>query len=148
MLVPNDDEESVAEGAPESATITFTMAYSGLNTNNTTETISMNLTAPGLYSQNYSYTNALTFGNTVTFDAFPEDTAYLNNSSAEEIVSFLSQVGQIIAQNNENQMNQIGFPTDMVNPIIAWFVGPARANHNQISQVLKQNKDSKLSMKR
>lgn len=127
VLVPNDDEESVAEGAPESATITFTMAYSGLNTNNTTETISMNLTAPGLYSQNYSYTNALTFGNTVTFDAFPEDTAYLNNSSAEEIVSFLSQVGQIIAQNNENQMNQIGFPTDMINPIIAWFVGPARA---------------------
>ena len=126
VLVPNDDEESVAEGAPESATITFTMAYSGLNTNNTTETISMNLTAPGLYSQNYSYTNALTFGNTVTFDAFPEDTAYLNNSSAEEIVSFLSQVGQIIAQNNENQMNQIGFPTDMINPIIAWFVGPAR----------------------
>ncbi len=127
VLVPNNDEESVAEGAPESATITFTMAYSGLNTNNTTETISMNLTAPGLYSQNYSYTNALTFGNTVTFDAFPEDTAYLNNSSAEEIVSFLSQVGQIIAQNNENQMNQIGFPTDMTNPIIAWFVGPARA---------------------
>ena len=127
VLVPNDDEESVAEGAPESATITFTMAYSGLNTNNTTETISMNLTAPGLYSQNYSYTNALTFGNTVTFDAFPEDTAYLNNSSAEEIVLFLGQVGQIIAQNNENQMNQIGFPTDMINPIIAWFVGPTRA---------------------
>ena len=56
-------------------------------------------------------------------------TILLNNYSSDQLLPFLEQIGTAIAQVNESQMTQIGYPTEMINPIVMWFVGPTLSNY-------------------
>lgn len=110
----------------EQPEISLNLNFSGLNTNSTTESASIDIVNPGdNYETTYSYTNTLTFGNAITFETFGEDTAILNNYNGEQITPFIMQISQIIAQNNTNKMNQIGFPAEYVNPIMMWAAFPS-----------------------
>ena len=105
----------------EQPAISLNLNFSGLNTNSTTESASLDISVENKYETTYSYTNTLTFGNAITFETFGEDTAILNNYNGEQITPFIMQISQIIAQNNTNKMNQIGFPAEYVNPLAIWI---------------------------
>lgn len=121
ILTGKNDEE----GNASRETIQLNMSYSGLNTNSVTEDVSMDLNSEGRYNTTYSFVNTLTFGNVVNIEGFGQDTAILNNYNAEQITPFLTQVTLIIAQSNSELMSQIGFPAEMINPVVTWVTSPS-----------------------
>ena len=105
--------------------ISLQISYSGLNTNNVTENVSVNANISNAINMVYSYDNAVTFGNAVNIEAMPmASTAVLNNYPAEQLQPFMTQLGNAIAQVNTNQMTQIGYPVEFVNPMVMWFATP------------------------
>ena len=109
----------------DSNNISVQISYSGLDTNTITENYSATVDISEEINLEYSFNNTVTFGNSIKIDAMPqESTAVLNNYPAEQVQPFVSQLGMAIAQINSNQMNQIGFPLDMVNPMVMWFTAP------------------------
>ena len=110
----------------DSNNISVQISYSGLDTNTITENYSATVNISEEINLEYSFNNTVTFGNSITIDAMPqESTAVLNNYPAEQVQPFVAQLGMAISQINSNQMNQIGFPLDMVNPMVMWFTAPS-----------------------
>ena len=106
--------------------ISVQILYSGLDTNTITENYSATVDISEEINLEYSFNNTVAFDNSITIDAMPqESTAVLNNYPAEQVQPFVAQLGMAIAQINSNQMNQIGFPLDMVNPMVMWFTAPS-----------------------
>lgn len=110
--------------------ISVQISYSGLDTNTIAENYSVTVNITGEMTGNinleYSFNNTVTFNNSITIDAMPqESTAVLNNYPAEQVQPFVAQLGMAIAQINSNQMTQIGYPLDMVNPMGMWFIAPS-----------------------
>ena len=106
--------------------ISVQISYSGLDTNTITENYSATVDISEEINLEYTFNNTVTFGNSITIDAMPqESTAVLNNYPAEQVQPFVAQLGMAIAQINSNQMTQIGFPLDMVNPMGMWFTAPS-----------------------
>lgn len=110
--------------------ISVQISYEGLDTNTISEnySIAINITGEMAGSTNleYSFNNTVTFDNSITIDAMPqESTAVLNNYPVEQVQPFIEQLGIAIEQLNSNQMTQIGYPTDMVNPMVMWFTAPS-----------------------
>ena len=62
-----------------------------------------------------------------------------NNYNAEQIAPFLTQVILIIAQNNTELMNQIGFSVEMVNPLFVAVCAPTLLNNLLASNDLVEN---------
>lgn len=101
------------------------VSYSGLDTNNVIENISININIPEAMNVTYTFDNTITFGNAANIEAMDmTKTAILNNYPTEQLQPFIMQLGNAIAQINTNQMNQIGYPADMINPMIMWFIAP------------------------
>lgn len=101
------------------------VSYSGLDTNNVSENLSININIPEAMNVTYTFDNTITFGNAANIEAMDmTKTAILNNYPTEQLQPFIMQLGNAIAQINTNQMNQIGYPADMINPMIMWFIAP------------------------
>ncbi len=107
------------------AEITTRMSYAGLNSNTVTETINMTINIPENVNVTYTLNNTVNFVNTIEIAEFDTNTAILNNYSAEQIQPFLMQVFTMIAQTNINQMSQIGFSQEFMNPMFMWVVWPS-----------------------
>mgnify|MGYP005819785331 CR=1 FL=1 len=110
--------------------ISAQIAYSGLDTNTITESYLFTVDITGENAENisleYSFNNTVTFDNSITIDAIPqESTAVLNNYPAEQVQPFITQLGMAISQINSNQMTQIGYQAEFINPMVMWFTAPS-----------------------
>ena len=106
-------------------TVTVDMSYTGINSDSVTENYTVSIEEQNVANINYSFTNTVTFGSQITISPFDNNTLILlNNYPAEQLQPFLERLGTTIAEVNTNQMIQIGYPTDMVNPILMWFMAP------------------------
>lgn len=104
---------------------TIEMSYSEIDTNNVFENFSVNISIPDAMNVEYIFENTVTFGNQINIESMDlTKTAVLNNYPAEQLQPFMAQLGSAIVQINTNQMTQIGYPTDMVNPMVMWFIVP------------------------
>ena len=106
------------------------ISYSGLDTNTITENYSITIDITGEMTGSinleYSFNNTVTFDNSITIDAMPqESTAVLNNYPAEQVQPFITQLGMAISQINLNQMTQIGYQAEFINPMVMWFTAPS-----------------------
>ena len=110
--------------------ISVQISYSGLDTNIITENYSVTIDITGEMSGSinleYSFNNTVIFDNSITIDAIPqESTAVLNNYPAEQVQPFIEQLGMAIGQINSNQMTQIGYQAEFINPMVMWFTAPS-----------------------
>mgnify|MGYP005757828707 FL=1 len=114
----------------------FDMSYSGINTDNVSETYKISANIPQMANVEYTLNNNVNFSNSVNIDDFDTNTIILNddNYSSTEIQNFMTQVVQLVMQKNIEQMQQIGYPTEMVNPMAMWVVGPGLGMYMYSSQ--------------
>lgn len=131
--------------------ISLQVSYSGLNTNIVTENISVTANIPDMMNVSYSFNNTVTFGNAVNIETMDmTKTAVLNNYPAEQLQPFMTQLGNVITQVNTNQMKQIGYPTDMVNPMAMWVVAPGLLQQqgliNRAQEAQKQQEEAEREM--
>ena len=110
------------------AEITTRMSYASLNSNTVTETINMTINIPENVNATYTLNNTVNFVNTIEIAEFDTNTAILNNYTADQIQPFLTQVFTMIAQTNINQMTQIGFSQEFINPMLMWAAWPSLVN--------------------
>lgn len=120
---------------------TIGLSYSGIDTDSVFENFSVNISAQKAMNVSYTFENTVTFGNQVSIE--PMDltkTAVLNNYPAEQVQPFMTQLGNVITKINTNQMTQIGYPTDMVNPMVMWFTMPVYLQiYNSASESIQNN---------
>ena len=121
----SDVRYNISIANAEEYTFIVEVSYSGLNTNNIIEEFSININIPEAMEITYTFDNTVTFGNAVNIEEMDmTKTAVLNNYPAEQLQPFMNQLGMAVTQINTNQMNQIGYPTYMVNPMVMWFTSP------------------------
>ena len=102
------------------------ISYSGINTDNIHEQYIATLNIEDNSTITYHYSNTVTFGGNISFVPLNStNAAILNNYSSEQIQTFLGQVGLRIALINSEQMTELGYPTELINPIIMWFATPS-----------------------
>ncbi len=101
-----------------------TMDYKGLNTNAPSESYSIRMGIPEQATTTYTLTNNLTFGNEIAIDGLNDtNSMLLNNRSSAEVLPFLQDYITRFTQMNANQMAQIGYPVDAINPIFTFWTG-------------------------
>ncbi len=106
--------------------ITTNLGYADLNTNNPKETITVTVGDPNYLTTTYTFNKNVTFGNEVVIDGFNDSTTVvINNYSSNQLLPFLIQYASSLVQLNTNQMTQIGYPTDGINPLFVWIAAPA-----------------------
>ena len=98
---------------------------SGLNTNAVAESYEMNVKYENEYDITYAYENTVSFGNVDIEPITTANAAILNNYSAQQIISLITQVGARIAQINTEQMTAIGYNMQYGNPLLTWIVTPS-----------------------
>lgn len=103
----------------------FEASYTNINTNSVVENYSVTANLNNMSNVEYNFSNNVVFANTVGITDFDlNNTIILNNYPENEVQIFLNQLMPIIAQKNEEQMQEIGYPVELVNPIYMWFMGP------------------------
>lgn len=133
LLLDNGEQQSSAE---------IEMSYNNINTNSVVENHSITTTINDIVNMKYNFSNNVVFANSVGIVDFDlNNTIILNNYKQEDIQIFLSQLGPIIAKKNEEQMQEIGYPTELINPIFLWAAGPALSiySYNMTSGALLEN---------
>lgn len=140
---------NISLNVPDSITISMDMSYSGLDTNTVVENISFSYEVPEQLSTIYSYNNTITFGNEINIEDFGTNATVLNNYPAEQVQPFIVQITNRLVEVNNEHMSQIGFPTDMVNPMVMWFTMPtylqiynSASESIQNSNLSEQEKDA------
>lgn len=108
-----------------SSSMNLELSYVGINTNNVAEKTIIDINVPNQLNMSYTLENNVAFGNQISIGPLGTDTVILNNYPAEEVQSFLTQVVGLIVQANNTQMEQIGFPVELGNPMLMWFMGPS-----------------------
>ena len=105
---------------------TANINYAELNTNNPKENITFTVGNPNYLTTTFSYSKNITFGNAVTIDGFDNTTTVvINNYQSNQLLPFLIQYASSVIQLNTNQMTQIGYPTELVNPSLLWIAAPS-----------------------
>ncbi len=105
---------------------TANINYAELNTNNPKENITFTVGNPNYLTTTFSYSKNITFGNAVTIDGFDNTTTVvINNYQSNQLLPFLIQYASSVIQLNTNQMTQIGYPTELVNPLLLWIAAPS-----------------------
>lgn len=138
------DEASVSytinvsyKGEDTNVVYTMDLAYTGLDTNNPTESLNVKTGDPDNVMTTYSLQKNITFGNQVSIDALDDtNTVVLNGRSSSEVLPFLMQYVAKLGEINTNQMTQIGYPTDAVNPLMLWVGGVGMVSYIQASDVI------------
>ncbi len=140
---------NISLNVPDSITISMDMSYSGVDTNTVVENISFSYEVPEQLSTIYSYNNTITFGNEINIEDLGTNATVLNNYPAEQVQPFIVQITNRLVEVNNEHMSQIGFPTDMVNPMVMWFTMPtylqiynSASESIQNSNLSEQEKDA------
>lgn len=105
----------------------MTMTYSGIDTNTVTEAVDVNLYVTDALDTTYSFENTVNFDASINIEDFDDSNMVLNNYPAEQVQPFVGQVISYIVQMNSYQMTQIGFPSELGNPMVMWIAGPGLA---------------------
>lgn len=105
----------------------MTMTYSGINTNTVTEAVDVNLYVTDVLDTTYSFENTVSFDASINIEDFDDNNMVLNDYPTEQVQPFVGQVISYIVQMNTYQMTQIGFPSELGNPMIMWIAGPGLA---------------------
>lgn len=121
--------EATNSDETENVEISLEMAYTGLNTNTVSESMIINIGLTEEMSLQYNYTNNVTFGNVNIQPLDTNSIILINNYPVEQLVPVLEQIGTNVVRVNEEQMTQIGYPIEFVNPLIMWFAGPTLSNY-------------------
>lgn len=117
--------------------IELKISYSGINTNSVTEQYIVTLNIENKTNTTYQYSNIITFGGNISFESLnATNAAILNNYSSEQLLPFLGQVGMRIIQTNTEQMNELGYPTELINPLFMWFLMPTISSFMQNNEVI------------
>ena len=117
LTMQNEDAQSSIE---------LELSYTNINTNSVVENHNITATLNDVMNLEYNFSNNVVFANTVGITDFDlNNTIILNNYPENEVQTFLSQLIPIIAQKNEEQMNEIGYPTEFINPVYMWVMGPS-----------------------
>ena len=119
-----DDETSDVQPIDNtlSSEISLTMTYSGLSTDVVSENVNIGISLEEEMIASYNYLNNITFGNSVDIQPMDANTTILiNNYTIDQLQPFMEQLATKIEEVNKSQMEQIGYPADMGNPIIMWY---------------------------
>lgn len=152
-LAKNQTESSLSYGIDVTQTdgirLNIIMSYEGINTNNVSERVSAVINIPESINTTYTVTNNIVFGNAVTIEPFNNNVVILNNYSAEQLQPFIEQVGNIIAETNTSQMNQIGYRQEFINPIVMGVACPSIISafeivNNAMDSTINTNMQSEL----
>ena len=100
------------------------IGYEGINTNSVTEKYEINYVASEMINVKYTLTNTVTFNNQINIDPMGSNTILLNNYSKEQLQPFVMQLATKTAEVNSNQMAQIGYQAELINPMAMWFTAP------------------------
>lgn len=102
------------------------ISYSGINTNSIIEQYIATLNIEDNSTTTYQYSNTVTFGSNISFEPLNStNAAILNSYSSEQLLPFLGQLGARIVEINTEQMTELGYPTELINPVIMWFATPS-----------------------
>ena len=119
------------------------IGYEGINTNSVTEKYDINFVASEMINVKYTLKNKVTFNNQISIDSMGTNTILLNNYNKEQLQPFVMQLGNKIAEVNSNQMDQIGYQKEFINPMAMWFTAPTMLGlYNNISSTINDNNDS------
>lgn len=149
----NQTESSLSYGIDVTQTdgirLNIIMSYEGINTNNVSERVSAVINIPESINTTYTVTNNIVFGNAVTIEPFNNNVVILNNYPAEQLQPFIEQVGNIIAETNTSQMNQIGYRQEFINPIVMGVACPSIISafeivNNAMDSTINTNMQSEL----
>lgn len=102
------------------------MSYNNINTNSVSENYSITANLSDAMNLEYHFSNNVNFvdsSNITDFDL--NNTIILNNYPDTEVQTFVGQLGTVIAQKNASQMQEIGYPVELINPMYMWVMGPA-----------------------
>lgn len=100
------------------------IGYEGINTNSVTEKYEINYVASEMINVKYTLTNTVTFNNQINIDPMGSNTILLNNYNKEQLQPFVMQLATKTAEVNSNQMAQIGYQAELINPMAMWFTAP------------------------
>ena len=102
------------------------MSYSVIDTNSLHEQYIATVNIENNTTTKYHYSNTVTFGSNISFEPLnATNSAILNSYSTEQLLPFLGQLGIRIVQINNEQMTELGYPTELINPVIMWFATPS-----------------------
>ena len=102
------------------------MSYSVIDTNSLNEQYIATVNIENNSTITYHYSNTVTFGSNISFEPLnATNSAILNSYSTEQLLPFLGQLGIRIVQINNEQMTELGYPTELINPVIMWFATPS-----------------------
>ena len=102
------------------------MSYSVIDTNSLNEQYIATVNIENKTTTKYHYSNTVTFGSNISFEPLnATNSAILNSYSTEQLLPFLGQLGIRIVQINNEQMTELGYPTELINPVIMWFATPS-----------------------
>lgn len=102
------------------------MSYSVIDTNSLHEQYIATVNIENKTTTKYHYSNTVTFGSNISFEPLnATNSAILNSYSTEQLLPFLGQLGIRIVQINNEQMTELGYPTELINPVIMWFATPS-----------------------
>lgn len=100
--------------------------YSGINSDSILEQYTATLNIEDNSTTTYRYTNTVTFGGNISFEPLNStNAAILNSYSSEQLLPFLGQLGVRIVQINTEKMTELGYPTELINPVIMWVATPS-----------------------
>lgn len=102
------------------------ISYNNINTNSVAENYSVTANLNDMTNIEYNFSNNVNFVDSVNIVDFDlNNTIVLNNYPDTEVQIFMSQLGTVIAQKNASQMQEIGYPTELINPMYMWIMGPS-----------------------
>lgn len=102
------------------------ISYSVIDTNSLNEQYIATVNIENNSTITYHYSNTVTFGSNISFEPLnATNSAILNSYSTEQLLPFLGQLGIRIVQINNEQMTALGYPTELINPVIMWFATPS-----------------------
>ena len=127
--------------AQSGMSVELVLSYTGINTNNISEDMSLNINTTEQVGLSFTFNNIVSFGTGATIEPLGNDVAILNNYSKEQLQPFLVQAVGIIAQTNSNQMKQIGFNELYINPMVMWVTAQSIYSSMQMFDGMLQTQE-------
>lgn len=119
-----------AQTTDEYLTFGIETSYTNINTDSVAENYNISAGFNDSVNLEYNFSNNVSFKDSVAIEDFDlNNTIVLNNYSDTEVQTFVSQLGTIIEQKNSSQMQEIGYPTALVNPMFMWVMGPTLSTY-------------------
>ena len=102
------------------------LSIGAVNENSTNEQYVLEYNVANVTHSVYQYSNTVTYTPNVSIGSLNStNAAILNNYSEEQLLPFLEQLGTRIVQINTDQMMQLGYESNLINPLYMWINAPS-----------------------